>query len=106
MTTPHLQVFGIAASFGDELLESQWTETRNSGEVTVLSDDTVLSDGDEAIFHRPKMITVRVKDFINALGGGTGRLPLWIQDFHDDPIAITEDMFEVLVAYRAMKRAA
>ncbi|MCU0708568.1 MAG: hypothetical protein MUF23_09770 [Pirellula sp.] len=100
MTTPHLRVFGIEASYVEEQPESQWTETRNSHEVTI------VSDADSYAVHRPKMVTVRVKDVIDALAGNAGRRPIWINDFCDDPISITEDMFEVLVAYRAMKRAA
>lgn len=100
MTTPHLHVFGIEATFSEEQLESQWTETLNSQEYSVCE----ATDG--ADDHRPKMITLRLKDVIDALAGSGGRRPLWISDFQDDPISITEDLFEVLVAYRAMKRAA
>jgi hypothetical protein len=61
---------------------------------------------DQGQTHAPKMVTVRVKDVIDALVGISNVRPLWLSDFQDDPISITEDMYEVLVAYRTMRRAA
>lgn len=99
MTNPNLRVLGFEAALSEEPHETQWTETPSRACGRVISS----LEHHETI--APKMITVRVKDVIDALVGRAAARPVWLNDFHDDPISITEDMFDVLVAYRSMRRA-
>jgi len=100
MTNPHLRVLGIEMSVSEEPNHAQWTETSPGTRYSIHA----CLDQEET--YAPKMVTVRVKDMVDALVGRSSARPLWLSDFQDDPISITEDMYEVLVAYRTMRRAA
>lgn len=86
MTNPYRNILGFEMALCEDH-EGQWTETQPRNE------------------SYPNMVNLRVKDVIDALLGGTGNRPLWLNDFQDDPVSITADLHEVLVAYRAMRRA-
>jgi len=100
MTKPHLRVLGIEMAVSEEPHDAPYTETRQGTRYSI------HARLDHEATHAPKMVTVRVKDVIDALVGRSTVRPLWLSDFQDDPISITEDMYEVLVAYRTMRRAA
>lgn len=100
MTKPNLRVLGLETSLSEDPHDVHWTETPSRSEYSIHA----CLDYQET--SAPKMVTVRVKDVIDALVGRSSARPLWLSDFQDDPISVTEDLFEVLVAYRAMRRAA
>jgi hypothetical protein len=100
MTNPNLRILSIETAISEEPHETQWTETPSRG------NSSVVFSLEPQESRTPKMITVQVKDVIDAMVGRMAVRPLWLSDFHDDPISITEDMFEVLVAYRTLRRAA
>lgn len=99
MINPHRNILGFELALCEDH-EGQWTETPSRTECSVC----FIEDRERESY--PKMVTLRVKDVIDALVGGSGNRPLWLSDFQDDPVSITADLHEVLVAYRAMKRAA
>jgi hypothetical protein len=100
MTNPDLCILGFEVALSDDSYDASWTETKTHSHLSAVS-----SLAEEGV-RPPKMITVQVKDVIDALAGRSIAQPLWLKDFHEDPISITEDMFEVLVVYQAMRRAA
>jgi hypothetical protein len=103
MMESHASILGFEVSWCEEH-EGQWTETSSFSDITMeCSYRPSLNPTHTA---RPNMVTVRVKDVIDALAARSSARPLWLSDFSDDPIAITEDMHQVLVAYRSMRRAA
>lgn len=103
MTNPNLRILGFEMSVCEDHVE-QWTETQPRD--ASRPDSSVASCSSHDGVGQPRMVTVRVKDVIDALVGRSANRPVWLNDFHDDPISITEDMFEVLVAYRTLRRAA
>lgn len=99
MIDPDPPFLGFEVALSDDSHETQWTET------TPRFDFLAVRTDEEGV-RSPKMVTVRVKDVIDALVGRSTVRPFWLSDFGDDPISITEDLFEVLMAYRSMRRAA
>lgn len=107
MMESHASILGFEVSWCEEH-DGQWTETASFPDIT--SDITMECSYQPRVTPTraagPKMITVTVKDVIDALASRSSARPLWLSDFNDDPISITEDMHQVLVAYRSMRRAA
>jgi hypothetical protein len=52
------------------------------------------------------VVTVRVRDVLPALVEAIKQRKTWVEDFQDDPIAITRDLYEVLLAADRYKRSA
>lgn len=53
-----------------------------------------------------KKVTVRLADILPLLIEATQKNRAWIQDFGDDKISLSQDLYEVALAYRSMRRAA
>ena len=53
-----------------------------------------------------KKITVRLSDLLPLLIEASQKNRAWIQDFGDDKVTVSQDLYEVALAYRSMKRAA
>ncbi len=51
-------------------------------------------------------VTVRLADLLPLLIEATQKNRAWIKDFSHDNITISQDLYEVALAYRAMGRAA
>ncbi len=51
-------------------------------------------------------VSVRVRDIVPALLQSSVNRLNWVSDFADDPVVITRDLYEVLLTYQQMKRAA
>ena len=51
-------------------------------------------------------VTVRIRDIMPALLQSSVNRLNWVNDFADDPVVITRDLYEVLLTYQEMKRAA
>jgi len=50
-------------------------------------------------------VTVRIRDIMQVLQqSATNRLS-WVQDFADDPVVITRDLYDVLLTYDRLRRA-
>lgn len=50
--------------------------------------------------------TVTLKEISGILAEAVNSQRTWIQDFADDPIQIPNDLYDVLVAYRRMRKSA
>jgi hypothetical protein len=51
-------------------------------------------------------VSVRVSDVLPALQQAASDRLAWIKDFADDPVMITRDLYDVLLTYQRLKRAA
>lgn len=54
----------------------------------------------------PETVTIRLSDMLAAIPSTTSNRLAWVQDFGDDPVVITKDLYEVLLTYKRMKNAA
>lgn len=121
MTKPVFRVFG----FEDATCTEQYcgcetrTETTSirlailpdhskggeNGDISELDDDT----DEHAKPHSHAVeatVTIQVKDLIPALREAVSNRLAWIHDFQDDPIVVSKDMYDVLIAYQNIRRAA
>jgi hypothetical protein len=99
MTTPSLRIFGLDM-FSDELS----TPTTGTSVPEAPTDlDFVAARG---VPQAPRMVKMRTGDVLRVLVQGGRRHPQWLDDFAEDPIEVTEDFYEVLLAYDRMRRAA
>lgn len=60
-----------------------------------------------SLFHpsEPETVTIRLCDMLLPLSAASARLA-WVNDFADDPVVITKDLYEVLLTYQRLKNAA
>lgn len=56
--------------------------------------------------HPSNNVTVRVRDIMPALQQSSGNRLAWVTDFADDPVVITRDLYDVLLTFQRMNRAA
>jgi len=72
------------------------------------SPQTLKFPGGEAIIDAEleKKITVRLADLLPLLIEASQKNRAWVQDFGDDKVTVSQDLYEVVLAYKAMKRAA
>ncbi len=99
MTNPNLRVFGF---------EDCTCDDRYDGEMTTTYPHSELSMGaltSPAAPISPLMITVRVGDVVDALARSVGRNLAWIDDFRDDPIVVSQDLYDVMLAFQRLRRA-
>lgn len=100
MNKPVFRVVGLDHATCDE--EYCGTETSTSPGVEQ------MLDAELAIFRPtlPATVTVRLQDMLPAFQrSATARLA-WVNDFADDPVVITKDLYDVLLTYQRFKNAA
>ena len=51
-------------------------------------------------------ITVTLREISAVLADAVSSRRTWLQDFADDPIQIPNDLYDVLVAYRRLRKSA
>jgi hypothetical protein len=51
-------------------------------------------------------VSVRIRDIMPALQEAGANKLTWVRDFADDPVMITRDLYEVLITFNRLKRAA
>ena len=51
-------------------------------------------------------ITVSLREISDVLAEAVTSRRTWLQDFADDPIQIPNDLYDVLVAYRRLRKSA
>ena len=51
-------------------------------------------------------ITVTLREISGVLADAVSARRTWLQDFADDPIQIPNDLYDVLVAYRRLRKSA
>ena len=54
----------------------------------------------------PKMVPLRLRELVDALGDAKDSRRTWLRDFDDDEISVPEDLYEVIRAYRRLPRGA
>jgi hypothetical protein len=64
------------------------------------SDAQTITTG--AVEHRSKM-TVSLGEILPALIDAANSHRAWLNDFADDPVEISSDLYEVLLAYRELR---
>lgn len=100
MNKPVFRVVGLdQATCENEYRGTETSTQPNSPDVF----DTEIS-----IFQptEPATVTVRLGDVLPALQrSATSRLA-WVQDFVDDPVVITKDLYDVLLNFQRLKNAA
>jgi hypothetical protein len=55
---------------------------------------------------RQQTMPVRLGDITRALTDANGRRSTWLQDFEDDEIRISADLYEIITAYIEMRPGA
>lgn len=55
---------------------------------------------------QPTMVSLRVQDVVVALSQSMGKNLAWIDDFKEDPIVVTQDLYDVLLAFQRIRRVA
>lgn len=67
-------------------------------------------DADTAVLsaRRPRMrtVTVRAGEILATLAEAMQNQRAWIEDFQDDPMTITADLYDVILAYQNLRPSA
>ncbi|MBM4000163.1 MAG: hypothetical protein FJ297_11620 [Planctomycetes bacterium] len=61
------------------------------------NDSDNLSDG-------RRLVTVPLGDILAALTGAMVEQRAWLRDFGDDPITVSSDLYEAILAYQSYRR--
>jgi hypothetical protein len=62
-------------------------------------DQTIIPGSTES---RPKL-TVQLGEILPALADAVNTRRTWVHDFADDPVVISTDLYEVLLAYQELR---
>ena len=54
----------------------------------------------------PATVTVHLRDILPILQGTAASRFAWVQDFEDDPVVITKDLYDVLLSFQRLKNVA
>ena len=99
------RILGLDTSFSS----SEETPTRETPKTSQYSlpREVKSSPGSDARASHPEpKVTVRLADLLPLLIDATQRNRAWIQDFRNDEVTVSQDLYEVALAYRSMGRAA
>lgn len=102
MNKPAFRVFAINQATCESDYCGVETTTKNANQGTHF----LRIHAAESTNSTPNMVTVRIRDLLPALQNGVANKLSWVRDFEDDPVAITQDLYEVLIAWQQMRRAA
>jgi hypothetical protein len=98
------RIFGLDTSFTrDE--EIQMAETPCASHLYPPSVRLATGTSSRAVTEESK-VTVRLADILPLLVEATQKNRAWLKDFRDDDVTISQDLYEVTLAYRSMGRAA
>ena len=100
MNKPVFRVVGLDHATCDNEYCGTETSTRPSAEQRF--------DAERSFFPptMPATVTVRLRDMLPAFqNAATARLA-WVNDFADDPVVISKDLYDVLLTYQRFKNAA
>ena len=100
MNKPVFRVVGLDHATCDDEYCGTETSTRPSEEQ--------MLDAELSIFPPtvPETVTVRLRDMLPAFQLSTTARLAWVNDFADDPVVITKDLFDVLLTYQRFNNAA
>ncbi len=99
------QILGLDTSF-TKIEETYITKIQTTSDQS-LPQTVKFSLGNAApkAVAEPK-VTVRLADLLPLLIDATQKNRAWINDFGDDDVTVSQDLYEVALAYRSMGRAA
>ncbi len=123
MNKPVFRVVGLDQSTCGEEYRGAETSTKPIAPISLVAQNSVVSQNSVAqnsvalrseslnrfeSATRSESATVRVKlgDVLPILTASLSARLAWVQDFQDDPIVITKDLYDVLLSYQRMRNAA
>lgn len=101
MAKPHLRVFRPEGNECESTAEQTKKSPATSPQTTLPHDLDQTSS-----MHEDAMVTVSAGDFFHLLQDAVQTNRVWIKDFADDQVAISRDLYEVLLAYQRLLGAA
>ncbi len=100
MNKPVFRVVGLDhATCNSEYCGTETTTTPSSR-------DTLIAKFAAPSRSSPSTVTVRLRDMLPNLQRSTSAGLAWVNDFADDPVVITKDLYDVLLTYERLRRAA
>ncbi len=83
-------------------------EQYSGAETTTQPNTATMLPAQYSVMMRSELATVRVRlgDVLPVLQASSSARLAWVQDFKDDPVVITKDLYDVLITYQRMKNAA
>jgi len=57
-----------------------------------------------AVAAGPETVTVSLNEILPLLADAANSRRTWVQDFADDPVTITTDLYEIILAYQHYRR--
>ena len=99
MNKPVFRVIGLDYATCDDACFDDETSTEQGGASPSVSQLSMFLPSE------PETVTIRLCDMLPSLSSASARLA-WVNDFADDPVVITKDLYEVLLTYQRAKNAA
>ncbi len=104
MDQPTFRIFGLDTTFDQE------AETFTTPIIASRTSAFAKSPKEKARSNSPtpteKRVSVRLAELLPVLMEASSSNRMWLQDFDDDLVEIPQDLYDVALAYRAMRRAA
>ena len=100
MNKPVFRVVGLDQATCDDEYCGNETTTKSSSAQVLSAELSIYPPS------LPATVTVRLRDIFPALQRSAATRLAWVNDFADDPIVITKDLYDVLVTYQRFKNAA
>lgn len=67
-------------------------------------DDPTTRVTTSTLTHQPQMVTVPASQVFSALVDAIQNNRTWVDDFADDKITISSDLYEIILAYQHIRR--
>jgi hypothetical protein len=100
MNKPVFRVVGLDHATCEDDYRGAETRTKQTSSSILAAESSMLSQAE------PDTIRVRLGDVLPVLQASNSARLAWVHDFHDDPVVITKDLYEVLLTYRRLNNAA
>ena len=100
MNKPVFRVVGLDHSTCDSEYRGTETTTKSSSRDAHVAKFSIVPQS------IPTTVTVRLRDMLPTLQRSASAGLAWVNDFADDPVVITKDLYEVLLTYERLKKAA
>lgn len=101
------RIFGLDKSFNGHSELDCVTETKPDAPIYLRIDESQEpTDARRHRKHVDRRVNVRLKDVLPLFVEASAKHRMWLDDFGDDQLSISNDLYEILLAYRAMQRAA
>lgn len=100
MNKPVFRVVGLDHATCDSEYSGTETTTKASPR------DALISRFSAPPRSLPTTVSVRLRDVLPTLQRSASAGLAWVNDFADDPVVITKDLYDVLLTYERLKKAA